>query len=135
MQLILGFVVGLTLGFVAIITFSVIVATYKYRLYKAYVNLYQITDPLEKTEIFYKYGFSNHCDCKPTLKDYFDAGLERNRIILLHWLRLIPVHGKKMGPIKTKTIHEKKASFNDTFKSIHNRNKKQKDIREPFTNA
>ena len=135
MQLILGYCVGLILGCVVIATFSVAIAAYKYRLYKAYINLYQITDHLEKMEVFYKYGFSIDCDCKPTLMDYFDAGLERNRIILLHWLRLIPVHGKKLGPIKTRTIHEKKASFNDTFKSIHNRNKKHKDIREPFTNA
>ena len=135
MQLILGYFAGLILGSVAIVTFSVTVAAYKYRLYKAYINLYQITDHLEKMEVFYKYGFSIDCDCKPTLMDYFDAGLERNKIILLHWLRLVPVHGKKIGPIKTRTIHEKKASFNDTFKTIHNRNKKHKDIREPFTNA
>ncbi len=135
MQLILGYVVGLTLGFTAIVTFSVTVAAYKYRLYKAYINLYQITDHDEKTGLLRKYGFSNYCFCKPTLKDYFNAGLEKNAIVLQHWLRLVPVHGEKIGPIKTRTIYEKKAPFNDTFKSIHNRNKKQKDIREPFTNA
>jgi hypothetical protein len=135
MQLILGYVVGLILGFVVIATFSVAIAAYKYRLYKAYINLYQITDHDEKTGLLRKYGFSNYCFCKPTLKDYFNAGLEKNAIVLQHWLRLVPVHGEKLKPISYKTIHEKKDSFNNVFKSVHNRNKKQKDIREPYTNA
>ena len=74
---------------------------------------------MERTELLYKYGFNIDCNCKPTLMDYFDAGLERNTIILLHWLRLVPVHGKKLGPIKTRTIHEKKSSSEASSSAFH----------------
>ena len=133
--MILGFIAGSILGFVTIIGFCTLVGKYKYRLYSKYINLYKITNQMERTELLYKYGFNIDCNCKPTLMDYFDAALSNNTIILLHWLRLVPVHGKKIGPINLKTTYEKKASFNDTFKAIHNRHKKQKDMREPFTNA
>ena len=131
----LAWVIGLLIGLIAIVTISLFFGKYKYRLYQDYINLYQITDEAEKNEELKKYGFTINCNCKPTLRDYFDAAESSNRIVILHWLRLIPVHGKKIGPISFKTVHDNKASFNEVYKSVHNRNKKQKDIREPFTNA
>jgi hypothetical protein len=132
---IIGWFIGLTLGSTLIATSYVLLGRYKYRLYQRYINLYQITDAAEQNEQLKKYGFMIECNCKPTLRDYFDAAESSNKIVILHWLRLVPVHGKKVKPISYKTIHEKKDSFNNVFKSIHNRNKKQKDIREPYTNA
>ena len=128
---ILAFLLGLSISSGMII----LVGRYKYKLALKYINLYKITDPQEKQEELFKFGFTIRCECKPTLRDYFDATAFNNKIVILHWLRLIPVRGEKIGPIKVKTIHEKKDSFNNVFKSIHNRNKKHKDIREPFTNA
>jgi hypothetical protein len=135
MPYVIGWLIGLAIGTITAISFGVIVGKYKYRLYQRYINLYQITDPAELNEQLTKYGFMIECNCKPTLRNYYDAGMYGNRIIILHWLRLIPVHGEKVKPISYKTIHEKKDSFNNVFKSVHNRNKKQKDIREPYTNA
>ena len=131
----IGWFIGLALGSTLIASIYVILGKYKYRLYQRYINLYQITDEAEKNEELKKYGFTINCNCKPTLKDCFNASESNNAIVILHWLRLVPVHGKKIGPINFKTVHDKKASFNDVYKSVHNRNKKNKDIREPYTNA
>ncbi len=135
MPYIIGWLIGLAIGSLTIITFGVIIGRYKYSLYHRYIKLYKIIVPSEQTEQLHKYGFMIECNCKPTLRNYYDAGTNGNTIVLLHWLRLVPVHGEKVKPIGYKTIHEKKDSFNNVFKSIHNRNKKNKDIREPYTNA
>jgi hypothetical protein len=135
MQIVAAWAIGVLIGSGVLIVTSLLLGIHKYRLYQKYINQYKITDRTELNEELRKYGFNISCECKPTLADYFDASESNNKIVILHWLRLIPVHGKKIGPIKVKTVHEKKDSFNNVFKSIHNRNKKRKDIREPYTNA
>jgi len=135
MQLVLAWFIGLVIGIVVIASISILLGKHKYRLYQKYINLYQITDTFEQNEELRKYGFKIHCNCKPTLRDCFNAAQSNNTIVILHWLRLIPVRGEKISPISFRTIHEKKASFNEVYKSVHNRNKKNKDIREPYTNA
>ena len=135
MQIVIAFAIGLLIGTIAMVSVSILFGRYKYKLAWKYINQYKITDNQEKQEELLKYGFTINCDCKPSLKDYYDATAFNNKIVILHWLRLVPVHGEKIGPIKVKTIYDKKASFNDVYKSVHNRNKKHKDIREPYTNA
>lgn len=135
MQIAIAFAIGLLIGTIAMVSVSILFGRYKYKLAWKYINQYKIIDNQEKQEELLKYGFTINCDCKPSLRDYFDATAFNNKIVILHWLRLVPVHGEKIGPIGFKTIHDKKDSFNNVFKSIHNRNKKHKDIREPYTNA
>ena len=135
MQIAIAFAIGLLIGTVIMVSVSILFGRYKYKLAWKYINQYKITDRSELNELLRAYGFNISCECKPTLADYFDAAESNNKIVILHWLRLVPVHGEKIGPIKVKTIYDKKASFNDVYKSVHNRNKKHKDIREPYTNA
>ena len=132
---IIAWCIGILIGSGVLIGTSLLLGIHKYRLYQKYINQYKITDRSELNELLRTYGFNISCECKPTLADYFDAAESNNKIVILHWLRLVPVHGEKIGPIKVKTIYDKKASFNDVYKSVHNRNKKHKDIREPYTNA
>ena len=135
MQIAIAFAIGLLIGTIVMVSVSILFGRYKYKLAWKYINQYKITDESESNEVLYSYGFNINCKCKPSLRDYFDATAFNNKIVILHWLRLVPVHGEKIGPIKVKTIYDKKASFNDVYKSVHNRNKKHKDIREPYTNA